>query len=83
MKAQFAALNREEQEGQAAVRSAIEKGENPVERFTLADALRILWTRGGLEGQLKTVDEEGRALPLCMGGARFARGRGCSSVGAG
>ncbi len=67
MKAQVAALNREEQEGQAAVRAAIEKGENPGERFTLADALRILWTRGGLEGQLKTVDEEGRALPLCMG----------------
>jgi hypothetical protein len=33
----------------------------------LTNALRILWTRGGVEGALEAVDEKGRALPLCMG----------------
>ncbi|HBJ86864.1 MAG TPA: hypothetical protein DDZ88_24005, partial [Verrucomicrobiales bacterium] len=33
----------------------------------LGNALRILWTRGGVEGALEAVDEKGRALPLCMG----------------
>jgi hypothetical protein len=33
----------------------------------LGNALRILWTRGGVEGALEAVDDKGRALPLCMG----------------
>ncbi len=33
----------------------------------LSTAIRILWTRGGVDGALETVDEKGRALPLCMG----------------
>ncbi|MBB5040491.1 PSD1 and planctomycete cytochrome C domain-containing protein [Prosthecobacter dejongeii] len=33
----------------------------------LSNAIRILWTRGGIDGQLMTVDDEGNALPLCMG----------------
>lgn len=33
----------------------------------LGNALRILWTRGGVEGALEAVDEKGHALPLCMG----------------
>lgn len=33
----------------------------------LGDALRILWTRGGVEGALETIDEQGRAVPVCMG----------------
>jgi len=33
----------------------------------LGEALRILWTRGPIVGKLETVDENGRALPLCMG----------------
>ncbi|MDB6005163.1 MAG: Protein of unknown function (DUF1553)/Protein of unknown function (DUF1549)/Planctomycete [Prosthecobacter sp.] len=33
----------------------------------LSTAIRILWTRGGIVGQLETVDDQGRALPLCMG----------------
>jgi hypothetical protein len=33
----------------------------------LRNAIRIYWTRGGIEGQLDTVDDEGRALPLAMG----------------
>ncbi|MFT5467524.1 MAG: hypothetical protein ACI8UO_002628 [Verrucomicrobiales bacterium] len=34
---------------------------------SIRDALRILWRSGGIEGQLETVDEDGNALPLCMG----------------
>lgn len=33
----------------------------------LSNAIRILWTRGGIDGQLMTVDDDGKALPLCMG----------------
>jgi hypothetical protein len=33
----------------------------------LGNALRIIWTRGGVEGALEAVDDKGRALPLCMG----------------
>jgi len=33
----------------------------------LTNSIRILWTRGGIEGQLETVDDQGHALPLCMG----------------
>lgn len=33
----------------------------------LGNALRIIWTRGGVEGALEAVDDSGRALPLCMG----------------
>src|SRR5207237_5986984 len=33
----------------------------------LGNALRIYWTRGTTKGQLRTVDDQGRALPLCMG----------------
>jgi hypothetical protein len=33
----------------------------------LTNALRILWTRGGVEGALDAVDEKGRARALCMG----------------
>ena len=36
---------------------------NEVLRMTLRD----LWRRGGLEGKLATVDDEGELLPLCMG----------------
>lgn len=33
----------------------------------LGNALRILWTRGGVEGALDAVDEKGQPVPLCMG----------------
>jgi hypothetical protein len=67
LKAKLAALDQEESEKKAAVKRAIEEGKDASELFTLADALRILWTRGGIEGRLETVDDEGKALPLCMG----------------
>ena len=34
---------------------------------TLTDALRVFWRSGGIEGELKRVDETGKALPLAMG----------------
>ncbi|WP_406701351.1 PSD1 and planctomycete cytochrome C domain-containing protein (plasmid) [Singulisphaera sp. Ch08] len=34
---------------------------------TLADALRVFWRSGGIEGELEKVDENGQALPLAMG----------------
>lgn len=34
---------------------------------TLRDALRVLWRKGAIEGQLETVDDTGRAVPLAMG----------------
>lgn len=34
---------------------------------TLADALRVFWRSGGIEGELEKVDETGQALPLAMG----------------
>jgi hypothetical protein len=67
LKAQLAALRKEEEDGQAAARKALETGGNPEKFFSLRDALRIFWTSGGIEGQLEKVDESGQALPLAMG----------------
>ncbi len=35
--------------------------------LTLQEAIGIYWKRGGIEGTLDTVDDQGNALPLCMG----------------
>lgn len=67
MKSQIAQLNDEERRGRAAVEKALAEGRNAESAFTLTDALRIYWTRGILEGELKQVDADGKALPLCMG----------------
>lgn len=37
------------------------------EMMSLQDALRTIWRLGAIEGQLKKVDEQGKALPLAMG----------------
>ncbi|WP_009961397.1 PSD1 and planctomycete cytochrome C domain-containing protein [Verrucomicrobium spinosum] len=69
LKADLATLNREEEEQNAMVKRAMEEGRDISEdSFKLMqNAIRIYWSRGGIEGRLQTVDEEGRALPLCMG----------------
>src|SRR5262249_42753866 len=67
LKAQLAALKKEEQDGRAAVKKALETGGDPEKFFTLRDALRTFWVSGGIEGQLEKVDESGKALPLTMG----------------
>lgn len=69
LKADLAKLNREEQEQNEYALKAKAEGRDISGEFfkMLQTALRILWSRGGIEGQLETVDDQGRALPLCMG----------------
>ena len=67
LKADMAALRKEERDGRAAVRKAIVAGKDPTGLFTLRDALRIFWRTGAIEGQLEKVDANGKALPLTMG----------------
>jgi hypothetical protein len=67
LKADLAAVNKEEKDSKAAAMKAALEGRDPEKFFNIATALRIIWKRGGLEGQLKTVDDDGRALPLAMG----------------
>lgn len=67
LKKQKADLNKEEKEKKAAAKAARMRGDNPGDYFSLRDALRIYWRRGGIDGKLATVDEKGRALPLAMG----------------
>ena len=67
LKAELAAMQKDEKEKRAAVLKAIRAGKDPSGIFTLRDALRIFWRSGAIEGQLEKVDEAGRALPLAMG----------------
>lgn len=67
LKAQLAALQKEQRDGMAAVYKAVQEGRDASEIFTLRDALRILWTSGGIEGSLEKVDDDGKPLPLAMG----------------
>ncbi len=69
LKSQLAKLNQEERDAETALRkAAAEKRDLSGDAFEmLRNAIRILWTRGGIEGQLMTVDDTGRALPMCMG----------------
>ena len=67
--AKLGALNAEENDSKMAAAAAMAAGRDMQKDFTkmLRDALRIHWSRGPLVGKLETVDEEGRALPLCLG----------------
>lgn len=69
LKEDLVKLSREEYEQtQYALKAKLEGRDISSEFFKmLQTAIRILWTRGGIEGQLQTVDDKGRALPLCMG----------------
>ena len=67
LKAELAALKKEQEDGTAAAMKALKTGTEPEKAFTLRDALRIFWKSGGIEGQLEKVDESGQALPLAMG----------------
>jgi Protein of unknown function (DUF1553)/Protein of unknown function (DUF1549)/Planctomycete cytochrome C len=42
-------------------------GQKPKKIFTLRDVLANIWQLGPVEGQLETLDDEGKALPLAMG----------------
>ncbi len=69
LKAELAKLNAEEKEQNDYIAKATKEGRDISGEFhkLLTTALRILWTRGGVEGALEAVDDKGRALPLCMG----------------
>lgn len=69
LKADLAKLNAEEKEQNDYIARAHAEGRDLSGEFNkiLGNALRILWTRGGVEGALDAVDGRGRALPLCMG----------------
>ncbi len=67
MKADLAALKKRGEELKAASMQAFKEKKDATEVVSLAEVLGILWRTGGLEGKLETVDEQGRALPLCMG----------------
>ena len=65
--AELAALKKEEKTFRAAAMKAQREGKDPMEFFSLRDALRIIWRSGAIEGQLKTVDGSGNARALAMG----------------
>lgn len=67
--AKLAALNAEEEAGKQGMEKAKAEGRDVQKDFNemLREALRIYWSRGPIVGKLETVDEEGNALPLCMG----------------
>ncbi|MCB1090809.1 MAG: PSD1 domain-containing protein [Verrucomicrobiae bacterium] len=69
LKLNLAKLAEEEAEGRAKAEELRSSGEDLQKYFNgmLREALRIIWTRGPIVGKLETVDDEGNALPLCMG----------------
>jgi hypothetical protein len=69
LKTDLAKLNADEMEQNQYIAKAKIENRDISGEFNklLGNALRILWTRGGVEGALEAVDDKGRALPLCMG----------------
>ena len=69
LKADLAKLNAEDKSQNDYIAKAQAEGRDLSGEFNklLGNALRILWTRGGVEGALERVDEAGNPLPLCMG----------------
>jgi len=69
LRADLARLNAEEQAQKDYIAKAQAEKRDLSGEFNklLGNSLRILWTRGGVEGALEAVDEQGRPLPLCMG----------------
>jgi hypothetical protein len=69
LKADLARLNAEERAQSDYIEQAKAEGRDISGEFNrlIGNALRILWTRGGVQGALEAVDELGRPLPLCMG----------------
>lgn len=69
LNADLAKLNAEDKEQNEYIAKAQAEGRDISGEFNklLGNALRILWTRGGVEGALERVDDMGNPLPLCMG----------------
>lgn len=69
LKADLAKLNAEDKAQNEYIAKAQAEGRDISSEFNklLGNALRIIWTRGGVEGALERVDDMGNPLPLCMG----------------
>lgn len=69
LKADLAKLNAEEKEQNEYMERSKAEGRDLSGEYhrLLANTLRIYWSRGGVEGALDAVDEQGKPLPLCMG----------------
>lgn len=69
LKADLAQLSEDEKKQDIYVKKAQMEGRDLSGEFNdlLRNAIRIYWSRGGLEGRLATLDEKGKALALCMG----------------
>ncbi|MBI1371756.1 MAG: DUF1553 domain-containing protein [Phycisphaera sp.] len=67
LKEDLAAMKARGEELKKASMKAAAEGKDPTETVSLAEVLGLIWRSGGIEGTLKTVDDEGHALPLCMG----------------
>jgi len=67
LKQKLEALNKEEKEKKEAFWKAVLEKKDASGIYTLQDALRIFWARGGIEGELERVSDTGEALPLTMG----------------
>jgi len=69
LQADLAKLNADEKEQSEYVAKAQAEKRDISGEFNklLTNSLRILWTRGGVEGALEAVDDKGRARALCMG----------------
>ncbi len=69
LNADLAKLNAEDRAQNEYIAKAQAEGRDLSGEFNklLGNALRIIWTRGGVEGALERVDETGQPLPLCMG----------------
>lgn len=69
LKADRAKLDQDEKDQTAYALKAKKEGRDISGEYykMLSNSIRILWQRGGIDGQLETVDDQGNALPLCMG----------------
>lgn len=69
LKADLVKIDQEEKEEKIRVEKATAEGKDlSADSFMLLQqAIGRYWRRGGIDGVLQTVDETGRALPLCMG----------------
>lgn len=69
LRANLAKLNAEEKEQNEYIAKAQAENRDLGDEFhkLLSNALRIYWSRGPILGQLEIVDNEGRALAMCMG----------------
>ncbi|MDQ3621772.1 MAG: PSD1 and planctomycete cytochrome C domain-containing protein [Verrucomicrobiota bacterium] len=69
LKAELAKMDREEKEEKEQAEKAKAAGQESKADYFMAlqKAIGRYWRRGGIDEELERVDEQGRALPLCMG----------------